>query len=66
MAKLKDNKLMQVMSGTLNTIVLKQYSYGTLISKRPDRCKVKLSPTQTKSETKIQRGGGVCKIGLER
>lgn len=56
---------MQGMSGTLSTILLKQYSYGTVISKRPDRSKVKLSPLQKKTNKKFKEAVAFAKSVLQ-
>jgi hypothetical protein len=65
MARLKENTLLQGMSGTLSTILLKQYSYGTVISKRPDRSKVKLSPLQKKANKKFKEAVAFAKSVLK-
>ena len=46
MARVKNNVLVQGMSGKLGGLLLKHYSYGTVVSKIPDRSKVKLSVSQ--------------------
>lgn len=46
MGKVKNNVLVQALSGKIDGILLKQYSYGTVISKMPDRSKVKLTKHQ--------------------
>jgi hypothetical protein len=46
MARVIKNNVAEGFKGSLGGLVFKQYSYGTVVSKRPDRSKVKLSPRQ--------------------
>jgi hypothetical protein len=54
MARVKDNLLMEGASGQLAGMLLKKYRYGTVISKMPDRSKVKLSVKQKKANKTFQ------------
>jgi hypothetical protein len=55
MGKLKGNVLIEGMSGQLDRVLLKQYHYGTVISKMPDRSKVKLTAHQKKQNSNFQQ-----------
>lgn len=46
MGKVKNNVLVRALSGHIDGVLLKHYSYGTVISKMPDRSKVKLTAHQ--------------------
>lgn len=46
MARIKNNSVTVGLSGAIGDLIFKQYSYGTVASKRPDRSKVKLSKNQ--------------------
>ena len=54
MGKLKDNVLVNGMSGSIGNVLLKQYKYGTVISKMPDRSKVKLTKHQKNLNSRFQ------------
>ncbi len=49
MARLKTNVLVEGFSGRIDRLLFKQYKYGTVISKMPDRNKVKLTANQKKA-----------------
>ena len=55
MAIAKKNALIEALSGSVGNVILKQYIYGLVISKRPDRSKVKLSAAQKKANTKFKK-----------
>jgi len=55
MAIAKKNALIEALSRSVGNVILKQYSYGLVISKRPDRSKVKLSTPQKKANTKFKK-----------
>jgi len=46
MARVKNNFLLQGVSGSIAELVIKQYSYGPVISKKPDMSQVKHSRLQ--------------------
>ena len=46
MAKGNGNLILDKVSGALDNIVIKQYSYGTVITKMPDMSRVKKSELQ--------------------
>ena len=46
MALVKHNQVTKGLSGKFQDFIFKQYSYGTVVSKVPDRSKVKLSKNQ--------------------
>jgi hypothetical protein len=46
MGKVKNSLLVEGLSGKLDQILLKNYKYGTVVSKMPDRSKVKLTNHQ--------------------
>lgn len=54
MARVKNNVLIQGLSGRIDRLLLKQYRYGTVLSKMPDRSKVKLSAKQKKANKRFQ------------
>lgn len=51
MAIVKRNSVTKGLSGKFGDIIFKQYSYGTVVSKVPDRSKVKLSKKQKTANT---------------
>ena len=55
MAIAKKNALIDALSGAVGNVILKQYQYGLVISKRPDRSKVKLSVPQKKANAKFKK-----------
>jgi hypothetical protein len=54
MARVKNNALTEGLSGRVGKLVFKNYSTGTVVTKRPDRSKVKLSPAQITANKKFQ------------
>ncbi|MFM7487680.1 MAG: hypothetical protein ACKO13_12280 [Cytophagales bacterium] len=54
MARVKSNVLIEGFSGRLDNLLFKQYRHGTVISKMPDRSKVKLSTKQKKANKHFQ------------
>lgn len=46
MARMQNNSLLQGISGSIGEIVIKQYRYGVVVSKKPDMSKVKKSQLQ--------------------
>ena len=46
MARVKNNPLLKGVRGSIDRLVIKQYSYGTVITKKPDMSKVKPSKLQ--------------------
>jgi len=54
MARVKDNIIVKGLSGRIDNLVIKTYSYGTVVSKMPDRSKVKLSQKQKKANKRFQ------------
>ena len=54
MARVKDNIIIKGLSGRIDNLLVKNYSYGTVISKMPDRSKVKLSQKQKKANKRFQ------------
>lgn len=55
MATAKKNALLEALSGSVGNLILKQYQYGLVVSKRPDRSKVKLSAPQKKANGKFKK-----------
>lgn len=51
MAVVKNNKVTKGLSGKFEDFIFKNYSYGTVVSKVPDRSKVKLSKKQKRANT---------------
>jgi hypothetical protein len=51
MALVKRNQVTKGLSGKFHDFLFKQYSYGTVVSKIPDRSKVKLSKKQKAANT---------------
>lgn len=49
MSKIEVNALVNAFRGRLGNIILKKYASGIVVSKRPDRSKVKLSKNQKKA-----------------
>jgi hypothetical protein len=64
MGKLKSNSLIEGMSGQVNRVLIKQYPYGTVISKMPDRSKVKLTRHQKKQNSNFQQAVAFAKSVL--
>lgn len=54
MARNKNNILLKGASGKIDKLILKHYPYGTVVSKVPDRSKVKLSKKQKQANTRFQ------------
>lgn len=54
MAQIKNNAFAESLSGKLGNLLLKKYSYGTVVSKMPDRSKVKLSSKQKQANKIFQ------------
>ena len=54
MARNKNNILLKGSTGKLDKLIFKQYSYGTVVSKSPDRSKVKLSKKQKQANKRFQ------------
>jgi len=46
MARVNNNALLKGISGSLGEVVVKQYSYGTVVSKKPDMSGVRSSQLQ--------------------
>jgi hypothetical protein len=55
MAKIKSNVLVDGFSGRLQDLLFRQYDHGTVVSKMPDRSKVKLSLKQKKANKRFQQ-----------
>lgn len=55
MGKAKDSIIVEGFSGKLNGILLKKYRYGTVVSKMPDRSKVKLTAHQKGLNSRFQQ-----------
>ncbi len=53
MARVSKNSVAESFQGSVGGLVFKQYQYGTVVSKRPDRSKVKLSPKQKASNQRF-------------
>jgi hypothetical protein len=51
MAVVKRNQVTKGLSGKFHEFIFKNYSYGTVVSKVPDRSKVKLSKKQKTANT---------------
>ena len=51
MARARTSALLSGLSGTIGDIVIKQYRYGTVISKRPDMTGVKPTNAQKKKRS---------------
>lgn len=51
MAVVKRNQVTKGLSGKFHEFIFKNYSYGTVVSKVPDRSKVKLSKKQKAANT---------------
>ena len=64
MARVKDNLIIKGSSGKLGDIIFKQYSYGTVISKVPDRSNVKLSKKQKQANKRFQEAVKFAKAVL--
>jgi hypothetical protein len=54
MALITKGKLAHGFSGRLGNLLFKQYQYGTVVSKMPDRSKVKLSANQKKANKRFK------------
>jgi hypothetical protein len=54
MGKINRNIVMKGASGSLGDITFKQYSYGMVFSKRPDRSKVTLSDKQKQANERFK------------
>jgi hypothetical protein len=55
MARLKSNVLVEGFSGRVDRLLFKQYKYGTVVSKMPDRSKVRLTANQKKANKRFQQ-----------
>ncbi len=55
MARLKSNVLVEGFSGRIDRLLFKQYKYGTVLSKMPDRSKVKLTANQKKANKRFKQ-----------
>lgn len=64
MSKVKENVLINGMSGRLDNVIFKHYRYGTVISKKPDRSKVKLTGQQKKQNANFQQAVAFAKSVL--
>jgi len=53
MARVIKNNLAEGFRGSLGGLVFKQYAYGTVVSKQPDRSRVVLSPKQKASNQRF-------------
>ena len=53
MARVSKNSFAEGFQGRVGGLIFKKYSYGTVVSKRPDRSKVKLSPKQKASNQRF-------------
>lgn len=54
MARVKENVLINGLSGRLSNIIFKSYRHGTVISKYPDMSKVKRTSSQKKQNSRFQ------------
>jgi len=62
MARTNNNPLLQGVSGKIgNQLVIKQYSYGTVISATPDMSRVKKSMLQKLAQQKFADAVCLCK-----
>ena len=64
MAKAENNVLFNGISGKYGNVILKNYSYGTVISKIPDRSKVVLSVKQKKANSVFKEAVAYAKSVL--
>jgi hypothetical protein len=61
MAKLKNNIVFSGASGKIGDVIFKKYSYGTVISKIPDRSNVTLSTNQVSDNSKFKEAVAYAK-----
>lgn len=62
MATQRNNLLTKGLTGSINRqLLFKQYAYGTVVSKMPDRSKVILSDDQKKANRNFQRAVAYAK-----
>ncbi len=61
MARVIKNNIAEGLKGRLGDLVFKQYSYGTVVSKRPDRSKVKLSRKQKEANQRFVKAVAYAK-----
>ena len=54
MARTKNNTLLKNVHGSVGELVVKQYAYGTVITKKPDMSKVKKSESQKKEQNNFK------------
>lgn len=71
MAKLKGHVLIEGFSGRLDSIILKHYRYGTVISTRPDMSKVKRTKQQKERSSRFAEAvayarGVVADVNLKK
>ncbi len=55
MARITRNSFVESLQGSIGDLIFKKYSYGTVVSKRPDRSKVKLSLKQKASNQRFKK-----------
>jgi hypothetical protein len=65
MARVRESLLLNQASGRIGNVILKNYSYGTVISKRPDRSKVKLSKRQKAANELFKKAVKYAQAGLK-
>ena len=61
MARIKNNMVLKGVSGTIDILVVKQYSYGAVLSKKPDMSRVKPSRAQKAKRTNFQKAVAYAK-----
>jgi hypothetical protein len=66
MARQKHNVVMNGISGQIGgMLILKQYAYGTVVSKLPDRSKVKLSLKQKASNSVFRKAVKYAQVAMK-
>ncbi len=64
MGLVKSNVLVEGFSGRIDRLLLKHYKYGTVVSKMPDRSKVKLTTNQKRVNKRFQEAVSYAKSVL--
>lgn len=54
MARVAKSTILNGISGRIGEVVVKQYSYGSVVSKRPDMSRVKASVRQKKEQNRFK------------
>jgi hypothetical protein len=55
MARVGKNPILKNAKGRIGNVIVKQYSYGIVLSKRPNMKRVKRSPSQKNEQTRFSK-----------